>query len=150
MAERIYSPFLTSPNKSYLYLLNSFFAVLILIPYTLIQWNFFFVSISTHIFFLLLLILIILVNLLFLYLFFTLDAVADDDSFLDFDFVRVMAADLILWMSFWIRATCFCSNLSWKLICFVDWKCDWTTPVPVVDLVCFCNDWIVIVSLLIW
>jgi len=44
------------------------------------------------------LILILLVDLLFLDLGLTLDAVADDDSFLDFDFdfVRVMAADLIL------------------------------------------------------
>jgi len=42
--------------------------------------------------------LILLVDLFFLDLGLTLDAVADDDSFLDFDFdfVRVMAADLIL------------------------------------------------------
>jgi hypothetical protein len=58
--------------------------------------KFFFVSFSTHTFFLLLLILILLADLLFLDLGLTLEAVADDDSFLDFDFVRVMEADLIL------------------------------------------------------
>jgi hypothetical protein len=42
------------------------------------------------------LILILLADLLFLDLGLTLEAVADDDSFLDFDFVRVMEADLIL------------------------------------------------------
>lgn len=77
----------------------------------------------------------------------------EGDSFLNFVFVfvriLVIGTVLILLMSFWIRATCFCSWLIWDLICCMDWYCDWPTPEPVVDLVCFyfCKDWSITVIL---
>lgn len=95
---KILFSFLTSPNKIYLYLPNSFFRCSNINSVNIDSMKIFFVSFSTHIFFLLLLILILLADLLFLDLGLTLEAVADDDSFLDFDFdfVRVMEDDLIL------------------------------------------------------